>query len=65
MAANSFNATHRAEPVRGGRLKTVLTVLRETADAIVSSRMRLAASEAEHVRPRQPRGRSAPLKNAK
>jgi hypothetical protein len=64
MAANGFNAAHQAEPVRE-RLKTVLTVLRETADAIVSYRMRLAASEAEHVRPRQPRGRSAPLKNAK
>jgi hypothetical protein len=52
MAAITFNATHQAEQV-GKRLTTVLTLLRRILDAFVSYRMRLAASEAEHARPRQ------------
>jgi hypothetical protein len=52
MAAIAFNAAHQAEQV-GERLTTVLTLLRGMLDAFVSYRMRLAASEAEHARPRQ------------
>ena len=63
MAAITFNTAHEAEHIRG-RLETVLIVLREKLDAFVSYRMRLAASEAEHVRPRQLRGTSSPSINA-
>ena len=63
MAAITFNSAHRAEHI-GGRLKPALTVLREMLDAYVSHRIRLAALEAEHVRPRQPPGTSSPSKKA-
>ena len=52
MAAIAFGVAHQAEQV-GERLTTVLTLLRRMLDAFVSYRMRLAASEAEHARPRQ------------
>jgi hypothetical protein len=52
MAAIAFSSTHRAGHI-GARLKAALTVLREMLDAYVSHRVRLAALEAEHVRPRQ------------
>jgi hypothetical protein len=63
MAAITFRTAHQAQHDRG-RLKTVLTGVREMLDAFVSYRMRLAASEAEHVRPRQPQSLSSPSKNA-
>lgn len=50
MAAITFNTAHRAGKIRE-RLDTALAVLRETLDAFVSYRMRLAAAEAEHARP--------------
>ena len=52
MAAIAFSVAHQTEQV-GERLTTVLTLLRRMLDAFVSYRMRLAASEAEHARPRQ------------
>jgi hypothetical protein len=55
MAAITFNTVHQKAHIRE-QLKTVLTVLREMLDAFVSCRMRPAAAEAEHVRPRQLRG---------
>jgi hypothetical protein len=61
MAATAFNGGHQAEQA-GERLKTVLTLLRRMLDAFVSYRMRLAASEAEHARPRQLRVTSSQLK---
>jgi hypothetical protein len=63
MAAIAFNSAHRAEHI-GGRLKPALTVLREMFDAYVSHRLRLAASEAEQIRPRQLPGTSSPSKKA-
>jgi hypothetical protein len=63
MAAITFNSAHRAQHI-GRRLKPALTVLRQMLDAYVSHRMRLAASEAEHIRPRQPPGASSPSKKA-
>ncbi len=51
MAAITFKATHQAVQV-GERLTTVLT-RRRMLDTFVSYRMRVAASEAEHARPRQ------------
>jgi len=62
MAAFAFNAAHQAEQA-GERLKTGLTLLRRMLDAFVSYRMRLAASEAEHPRPRQLRIKSSQPKN--
>ncbi len=59
MAAITFNAVHQAAHV-GEQLKTVLAAFREMLDAFVSNRMRRAAAEAEHARPRQPRGTSSP-----
>jgi hypothetical protein len=59
MAAITFNAVYQAEHIRG-RLKTVLAVLREMLDAFVSNRMRRAAAEAGHARPRQHLGTSSP-----
>jgi hypothetical protein len=49
MAAMTFDTAHQA----GGRFETVLTALREMLDVFVSYRMRLAAAEVEHVRPRR------------
>jgi hypothetical protein len=46
MAAITSGTAHRAEHV-GGRIKPGLTTLREMLDALVSHRMRLAATEAE------------------
>jgi hypothetical protein len=57
MAA-AFYAAHRKGHVReqfGG----VVTALREMLDAFVSNRMRRAAAEAEHVRPRPTQGTQA------
>ncbi len=62
MAAIAFNGARQAEQA-GERLKTVLTLLRRMLDAFVSYRMRLAASEAEHARPRLLRITSSQPKN--
>jgi hypothetical protein len=51
MATTTFNAAGRKEQVRE-QLDTVLAAFRDTLDAFVSNRMRRAAAEAEHVRPR-------------
>jgi hypothetical protein len=53
MAAITFNATHRRAHVRE-QLTATLSAFREALDAFVSDRMRRAAAEAEHARPRQP-----------
>jgi hypothetical protein len=58
VAAITFDTAHQREPIRG-RLKAALTGLRETLDAFVSYRMRLAAGEAEQVPPRPLRGTSS------
>lgn len=50
MAATAFHTALQAEPIRG-RLKTVLAALRQTLDAFVSYRIRLAATKAGHIRP--------------
>jgi hypothetical protein len=63
MAAITFNAAHQKVHIRE-QLKTVLAAFREMLDIFVSNRMHLAASAAEHVRPRQPLGTSSPSKNA-
>ena len=55
MAAITFNTAHQAEHLRQ-RLKTALAAFREMLDTFVSNRMRRAAAEAEHVRPRQAPG---------
>ena len=52
MAAITFNAAHQREHVRE-QLTTVLAALPQMLDTFVSNRMRHAAAEAEHVRPRQ------------
>lgn len=62
MAAIAFNVAHRAEPV-GERHYAALALLRRMLDAFVSYRMRLAASEAEHARPRRLRITSSQPKN--
>ena len=62
MEAIVFNGAHQAEQA-GERLKTVLTPLLKVLDAFLSYRMRLAASEAEHARPRQLRITSSQPKN--
>jgi hypothetical protein len=65
MAAITFNTVHQAEHLRE-QLKSVLAVFREMFDAFVSYRMRRAAMEAEHVRPRQPPlGTSSPPTKAR
>lgn len=51
MATTTFNAAARKEQVRE-QLDTVLTAFRKTLDTFVSNRMRRAAAEAGHVRPR-------------
>ena len=48
MAATTFNAPPRKEHVR----EQFGSAFREMLDAFVSNRMRRAAAEAEHVRPR-------------
>ena len=59
MAATTFTAPFRKEHVRE-QLDTVLNAFREILDAFVSNRIRRAAAEAEHVRPRQPFGTQMP-----
>jgi hypothetical protein len=63
MAAITFDATHQKEHIRK-RLETVFAAFGEMLDAFVSNRMRRAAAEAAHVRPRQPLGTSSPSINA-
>jgi len=63
MAAITFNAAHQKVHIRE-QLKTVLAAFREMLDVFVSNRMRRAAAEAEHVRPRHPRGTQSQSKNA-
>jgi hypothetical protein len=55
MAAITFNTAHRKPHIRA-QLKTVLTGFREMLDAFVSNRMRRAAAQAGHIRPRRPHG---------
>jgi len=64
MAAITFNTAHRKQLVRE-QFQTVLAALRETLDAFVSNRMRRAAAEAGHIRPRLPPGTSSPSPNAR
>jgi hypothetical protein len=64
MAAITFNTAHRKQPV-GERFQTVPAALREMLDAFVSNRMRRAAAEAEHIRPRLPQSASSPSPNAR
>ena len=63
MAAITFNAAHQKVHIRE-QLKTVLAAFREMLDVFVSSRMRRAVAEAEHVRPRHPRGTQSQSINA-
>jgi hypothetical protein len=58
MAAITFNATHRRAHLRE-QLTAARSAFREALDTFVSDRMRRAAAEAEHVRPRQPEYRIA------
>jgi hypothetical protein len=51
VMAAAFYTAHRKEHVRD-QFSAVVNVLREMLDAFVSNRMRRAAAEAEHVRPR-------------
>ena len=62
MAATFYTA-HRKEHVRE-QFGAVVTALREMLDAFVSNRMRRAAAEAEHVRPRGPQGKPMRSTNA-
>jgi hypothetical protein len=64
MAAIAFNTAHRKQPVRA-QFQTVLAALRERLDAFVSNRMRRAAAEAGHIRPRLALGTSSPSPNAR
>jgi hypothetical protein len=59
VAAITFSAVHQAEHVRE-QPKTVLAAFRAMLDAFVGNRMRRAAADAEHVRPRQPLGTPSP-----
>ena len=52
MAAITFNAAHQREHVRE-QFKNVLTALRALLDAFVNNRMRRAAAQAGHARPRR------------
>jgi hypothetical protein len=63
MAAITFNAAHQKVHIRE-QLKTVLAAFREMLDVFVSSRMRRAVAEAEHIRPRRPQGTQSPSINA-
>ena len=60
MAAITFNAAHQKEHVRK-QLETALAAFREMLDAFVSNRMRQAAAEAEHARPRQAPDTTSPV----
>jgi len=66
MAAITFN-TAQKEQVRK-QLETALAAYREMLDTFVSNRMRQAAAEAEHARPRQTAsttsGTTSPSKDA-
>jgi hypothetical protein len=53
MAAITFNAGRRKLRIQE-RLKTVPATFRDRLDAFVSNRMRRAAAEAGHSRPRRP-----------
>ncbi len=64
MAAITFDTAHRKQPARE-QFQTVPAALRDMLDAFVSNRMRRAAAEAEHIRPRRPRGASSPSLNAR
>ncbi|HWJ19416.1 MAG TPA: hypothetical protein VNR65_11895 [Geobacterales bacterium] len=63
MAAITFNAAHQKVHIRE-QLKAVLAAFREMLDVFVSSRMRRAVAEAEHIRPRRPHGTQSPSINA-
>jgi hypothetical protein len=52
MAAITFNTPNQPQQVRN-QLKTAVATFRDMLDAFVSNRMRQAAAEAEHARPRQ------------
>jgi hypothetical protein len=52
MAQMILDTGHQEEPIRR-RFGAKLNLLRETLDAFVSYRMRVAVAEAEHVCPRQ------------
>lgn len=52
MAAITFNTANQKQHLRA-QLDTILAALREMLDAFVSNRIRRAAAEAEHARPRQ------------
>jgi hypothetical protein len=52
MAAITFNSAHRTAHIRG-RLEPMLALLRESLDAFLSRRTRLAAAQAEYVRSQQ------------
>jgi hypothetical protein len=62
MAA-AFYTAHRKDRVRE-QFGALATALREMLDAFVSNRMRRAAAEAEHVRPRGPQGKPMRSTNA-
>jgi hypothetical protein len=62
ITCNTAGAAHRAEQSRD-RLGAVVAVLRDMLDAFVSYRIRLAAAEAEHARPRPEA--SSPLTNGR
>jgi hypothetical protein len=64
MAAITFNTAHRKLLVRE-QFQTVLAAFRDMLDAFVSNRMRRAAAEAGHIRPRLPLGTSSPSLNAR
>jgi hypothetical protein len=64
MAAITFNTAHRKQLVRE-QFQTVLGALRERLDDFVSNRVRRAAAEAGHIRPRPPQGASSPSPNAR
>jgi hypothetical protein len=63
MATTTFNAAGRKEQVRT-QLDGVLTACRRVLDTFVSNRMRQAAAEAGHVRPRPSRDTQAQSINA-
>jgi hypothetical protein len=52
MAAITFNTANQKQNFRA-QLDFILAALREMLDAFVSNRIRRAAAEAEHARPRQ------------
>ena len=64
MAAITFNTAYQKQNARE-RLKIVLIAFHDKVDAFVSDRIRRAAAEAEHVRPRQILGTTSPTAGAK